>query len=294
MKPSKYSKTCSHGPERNQRLMNYFYGKNVFLTGGSSGIGLATAELLATNGYTVFAASRNPPDEIRSFPGGGEIRPVTLDVRDFESVGITASSVLALSDIGIVIHCAGIGIACAGEDYPLDAVGELMDTNYNGVLSVNSHFLPHLRKRGLGLCIITGSLAGMLPIPYQSHYCASKAALDLYSTALRMEMRDYNVRVCLLMPGDTKTRFTNARKYVISETSPHYEACKRAVSIMEKDEQGGCPPEAAARIIQRLISVKNPPARKIVGIGYKLLMLLRRLLPYKLTEFILRSIYMRR
>jgi len=271
--------------------MNYPYGKNVFLTGGSSGIGLATAELFASSGFTVFSASRSFAEGSRSFPGGGCIQSIALDVRDSLSVDSAASSVLGRADIGIVIHCAGVGIACAGESFPQGAVNDLIETNFCGVLRVNSRFIPHLRKRGNGICVIIGSLAGMFPIPFQSHYCALKAALDSYSSALRMELRDFGVRVSLVMPGDTNTGFTSARKYEIDEASPYYSACLRAVQKMEKDELGGRPPISAARVIMRVAMRKNPPTRKVVGFSYKTLVFLRRLLPERFVEFILRALY---
>ena len=274
--------------------MKYYYGKHAFLTGGSSGIGLASAELLASNGYIVFAASRNPGGENRVFPGGGEIRPVTIDVRDPRSVRTAVESVLKQADVGIVIHCAGLGIACAGEDYPSDAVEGLMETNYNGVLRVNSYIIPHLRKRGKGLCVIIGSIAGVFPIPYQSHYCSSKAALDLYAGALRMELHDYGVNVSLIMPGDTNTGFTGARRYEISEASPLYGDCIRAVRKMEKDELEGRPPVSVARAILHISESKIPSARKVIGFEYKLLVFLKRLLPGRCAEFILRKMYLPR
>ncbi|MCL2408160.1 MAG: SDR family NAD(P)-dependent oxidoreductase [Oscillospiraceae bacterium] len=272
--------------------MKYVYGKNVFLTGGSSGIGLATAELFAANGYTVFAASRNPTAATRTFPGGGEIRPVKLDVRAMKSIGAAAESVLAEADIGIVIHCAGVGIACPGEDFPEDAVTGLIDTNFNGVLRVNSRFLPALRLRKGGICVIVGSVGGVFSIPFQSHYCASKAALISYSKALRMELRDFGVRVSLVSPGDTATDFTTARKYEIDEDSPYYSTCIKSVKKMENDEQNGRPPLSVAQTILRLCTRRNPPAQTVVGFDYKLLVFLRRLMPDRLVEFILRRMYL--
>ena len=271
--------------------MKYIYGKNVFLTGGSSGIGLATAELFAESGYIVYSASRNPPTEVRLFSSGGEIRPIALDVRDMHSIDNAAKSVLAQADIGIIIHSAGVGIACAGEEYPADAIVNLMETNFGGVLRVNNRFLPHLRKRGSGFCVIVGSIAGLFPIPYQSHYCASKAALDLYSGSLRMELQSNGVRVSLVMPGDTRTGFTGARKYEIDNSSPYYDDCIRAVGKMEKDELNGKPPITVAKAILKLSNAKKPPARKIVGFDYKMLIFLRRILPDKIIEFLLRKIY---
>ena len=272
--------------------MKHLYGKNVFLTGGSSGIGLATAKLFAANGYTVFAASRAPLSNDQSFPGGGVIRAVTVDVRDPQSVDTAARYVLAEADIGIVVHCAGIGIACPAEDFPADPVMSLMETNLYGVMRVNSRLLPHLRERGGGLCIIIGSVAGVFPIPFQSHYSASKAALDSYAAALRMELRNFGVCVSLVLPGDTSTGFTDARKYEIDARSPYYASCLRAVQKMENDERGGNSPQSAARAVLGLCSRKNPPLRVIVGFSYKLLSFLRRLLPDRLVLLITRAVYL--
>ena len=272
--------------------MKDLYGKNVLLTGGSSGIGLAAAELLANNGYIVYAASRHPADSVRTYPGGGEIRPIALDVRDPQSVDAATKTILAQADIGIVVHSAGIGIACPAEYLHSDAVTGLIDTNFTGVLRVNSHILPHLRRRGGGLCIIIGSVAGIFPIPYQSHYCSSKAALDLYAAALRMELREHGVRVSLIMPGDTNTQFTDNRTYEIDETSPYYKACHKAVSKMEKDELGGRKPASVAYAILKICGRKNPPRRTIVGFDYKLLALLGRLLPDRLIEKVIMKTYL--
>jgi short-subunit dehydrogenase len=271
--------------------MKYPYGKNVFLTGGSSGIGQATAKLLAENGYIVYAASRNPQDSITKYPGGGEVCSIKLDVTEVQSVNHAAES--AQVDFGIIIHCAGIGIACPGENYPHEAVTKLMETNFNGVLRVNDCFLPNLRKRGNGLCIIVGSVGGVFPIPFQSHYCASKSAVDSYAMALRMELQKHGVQVSLLMPGDTNTGFTGAREYVIEESSPYYNDCVNATKKMEKDELAGRPAISSARAILKLCGQKRPPARKIVGFDYKFLVFLKRILPYSLIERILASMYIK-
>jgi len=274
--------------------MKFRYGKNVFITGGSSGIGAATAELFAENGYIVYAGSRNPSKEIKKYDNGGEIRPVILDVRDKHSVDAAVEHVLAQADIGIVIHCAGVGIACAGEDYPEESVINLMETNFYGVLTVNNRILAHLRNRGNGLCIIVGSVGGIFPIPFQSHYCASKAALDIYARTLRMELQNFGIQVSLVMPGDTNTGFTGTRAYEIAESSPYYESCMRAVGKMEKDEQSGKPPITSAKVIFNLCKKKKPPVRITVGFNYKIMVLLQKILPDNIIEFILKSIYLKK
>jgi len=272
--------------------MNYPYGREVLLTGGSSGIGLACSELLAKNGYIVYSASRNPKSEVITFGGGGEIRPVKMDVSNAASVGEACSEILSRASIGIIIHSAGIGIACPAEDFPPGAVSDLMATNFMGILHLNSLILPHFRRRGSGLCIMVSSVASIFPIPFQSHYCASKSALEAYAGALRMELSDFNIKVALVLPGDTNTGFTNARSYALPENSPHYASCIKSVAKMEKDELSGRPPSSVAEVIYKLIGKKNPPLRSVVGFDYKVLAFAKRLLPERLVEFLLKKMYM--
>jgi len=94
------------------------------------------------------------------------------------------------------------------------------------------------------------------------------------------------------MPGDTNTGFTDARNYEIDEPSPFYEDCIHAVKKMEKDELSGKPPISSARTILKLSKSKNPPARKIVGLDYKLLAFLQRILPNRTVEYLLRKNYL--
>ncbi|MCL2366073.1 MAG: SDR family NAD(P)-dependent oxidoreductase [Oscillospiraceae bacterium] len=268
------------------------YGNNIFITGGSSGIGLACARLFAQNGYHVYAASRNPQKETLNFDGGGQIHPIAMDVCNAQSVKNVLTELLTEVDIGIVLHSAGLGIACPAECFPADSVNMLMDTNFSAILHLNSHFFPHFRKRECGLCVMISSVASIFAIPFQSHYCASKSALESYAEALRMEVSDYNIKVALVLPGDTHTGFTSARSFHIDEASPYYKACTESVAKMEKDELAGASPDCVAKVIFRLSFKKNPPLRTIVGAEYKIFALLKRILPYGLVEFILKKLYL--
>jgi len=271
--------------------MTFPYGRSLFLTGASSGIGRTCAKVLAKSGYTVYAASRNPKTNYEFHGGDGEILTVKMDVTNPHSVEEAIKNVFE-DDIGIVIHCAGIGIACPAEHFPDEAISRLMNTNFTSVMNINSHILPYFRKRGTGLCIIVSSVAGLFPIPFQSHYCSSKAALEAYAGALRMEVSDYKIKVCLVLPGDTKTGFTSARSYEFDESSPYYNACVKSISKMEQDELSGKPPLSVAMVIRELCERKNPPLRTVVGFKYKVLTFMRRILPARLIEFILKRIYM--
>ncbi len=274
--------------------MKALYGKNVLITGGSSGIGLACARLFATQGYRVYACARSQGRQAQTFPSGGQIFPVIMDVCREDSVAAAVDSVIGdAGEIGILIHCAGMGIAGAAEDTPDAAARKQMDVNYFGVLNVNRRVLPHMRRSGRGLILMTGSVAGIFPIPFQSHYSSSKFALEAYARALRMELHEHRIKVMLIEPGDTKTGFTDARRFEIPPESDYAAACRASVAKMENDERKGRSPESAARVALWAAGRSNPPASRVVGFEYKLLAFLRRLLPERAVLFLLRKMYIK-
>jgi short-subunit dehydrogenase len=270
--------------------MQYPYGKQILITGASSGIGKAAAEMFAAKGYTVFAASRRCAEDTQAL-GGGKLVRVRMDVCAEESVRQAKAKIAEMGGIGIVLHCAGMGIAGAAEDTPEAAIRAQFEVNYFGVLRVNRHFLPLLRARGTGLVLFVGSVAGRVPLPYQSHYSATKYALDTYMESLRMETKALGIRVALIEPGDTNTGFTAARQMAVPTDSPYKAHCESAVARMAKDELGGDPPSKPAKAALRLAQRKSPPPRVTVGLPYKVVLLLRRLIPARLFEAILAKIY---
>lgn len=273
--------------------MRFLYGKDVLITGASSGIGAECARLFAESGHRVFACARSLRRGGETFESGGEIIPVILDVCSEDSVKSAIGSILAQTvDIGTVVHCAGAGIAGAAEDTPDEAAHRQMEVNFFGVLRVNRHILPFMRKRGSGLVLIVSSVAGVFPIPFQSHYSSSKSALEAYAGALRMELSRFGIKVAVVAPGDTKTAFTDARRYEIPPGSPYDQLCRRSVSKMERDERRGRSPRAAARDLFSLSRSKNPPFRRVVGTEYKFLVFLRRLLPERLILLLLKRMYL--
>lgn len=263
------------------------YGTQVFITGAGSGLGRACAEFFAKAGCQVTGVSRHCAEKTETV-GSGAIRTLPMDVNDEESI---RRVVEALDRIDIVIHCAGFGIAGACEDTPIELARAQMETNYFGVLRVNAQVLPKMRAQGKGLVLIVSSIAGRIGIPFQSHYSSSKFALEAYAEALRIECAPFGIRVSLLEPGDTKTGFTGARSKELDCNSPYYEVCSRSVAKMERDEQNGKPPESVAAAALKLAGRKNPPVRVAIGAEYKALMALKRFLPDKIIERILKSMY---
>ena len=271
--------------------MNKPYGKIILITGGSAGIGRAAAEMFARDGYEVWAASRRCEGK-RETVGAGVIRSVCMDVCDDESVARAVDLILKESGtIGTVLHCAGWGIAGACEDTPIDAVKAQMETNYYGVLRVNRAVLPSMRAQKCGLILAVSSVAAVFSIPFQSHYCSTKRALESYIETLRMELRPYGIRASILQPGDTKTEFTGARRFEMPDESPYRAQALKSVAVMERDEQNGRTPESVAKVAFSLAHRKKPPVKVTCGLDYKLMRALSGILPLRLVERILRLMY---
>lgn len=263
--------------------MKIRYGKNVLITGGTSGIGMATAVIFSEKGCNVTVCGRKKPSSLPD-----RIKFIQMDVTKEESVREAFSSV---TDLDIVIHCAGFGIAGSGETVCDELAHAQMETNYFGVLRVNRYALPLLREKTHSLILVASSVAGRMSIPFQGHYSSSKFALEAYVEALRMETHPFGVRAALVEPGDTRTGFTSARIEGEKDSSAYSETEMRSIAGMAKSEQNGKSPDTVARVFYALACKKNPPVRKAVGLDYKLLCAIRRIVPDRFAEWVLRLMY---
>ena len=274
----------------NKEFVN-IYGKNVFVTGASSGIGKACALAFAKNGCEVTGVSRNTEEKTENFPGGGSLTLRRLDVTDEAAV---REFVEGLGGVDIAVLCAGMGVAGPAETAPSEMTRKQMEVNYFGTLNAAQPCLTRMRAKGKGLLIVIGSIAGRVSIPMQSQYSASKYALEAFTDAVRMEMRQFGVRASIIEPGDTKTGFTAARiTQEIDEAFAAYEeVLKKSIAKMAGDEQNGKDPDSVAKVALALAAKRNPPARVPVGIDYKALMVLLRFLPDRVKEAIISKLYL--
>jgi len=264
----------------------------VFISGASSGIGKATAELFLSAGYIVYGTSRKAT--FNQAPDTNQIVMLPMDTTDSPSIQKAVDYVIAQEGtIDCVINCAGSGVAGSIEAVPVEKAKQQFDVNFFGTLSVIQAVLPIFRKNKSGRIINIGSVAGYIPIPFQSMYCASKFALEALTETLRMETKKFNIKVSLVEPGDTKTNFTAMREMA---GTPEIEAaympeCDKAIKQMEKDEQNGADPIVVAKAVLKAAKRKYPPVRVSVGFQYKLVYGLSRILPAKLKLSILKMIY---
>ena len=261
--------------------------KVILVTGASSGIGRATALRFARSGHIVYGTSRSP----RTLEG---ILMLSMDVCDQTSVDNAIRQILNTHGrLDILVANAGTGIAGSVEETTHAEAQSQFETNYFGALRTIRCVLPQMRSQGGGRIIGVSSVAAALSIPFQAGYSASKAALDATLVALRGEIRPFGIKVSIVAPGDTKTGFTDARRKVHHDgaDSPYHERFSRSLARMEKDERNGVSPDKVAAVICRMANQKQPPVRVAVGADYRLLLLLARLLPDRLVQWMLERMY---
>ncbi|MBO7502047.1 MAG: SDR family NAD(P)-dependent oxidoreductase [Paludibacteraceae bacterium] len=258
--------------------------KTIVLTGGSSGIGLATAQLFASKGWKVFSLSRSET------PTEG-VTHVPCDVTSEESVSGAIQRVLSMTNrIDVALSNAGYGISGPVEFTELADAKQQFDVNFFGAVTFVKAVLPQMRKQQSGTIIFTSSVAAVLSVPYQGFYSASKAAINALALALANEVRPFGIRVSCLMPGDVATGFTAARNKSQCGESV-YTRSNSAISTMEKDEQSGMTPHKMARKLWWMANKKSPAPFYIGGTLYQLFGFLDWLLPKRLVNWIEGQMY---
>jgi short-subunit dehydrogenase len=273
--------------------------KVVLITGASSGIGKTTADYLMKKGFHIYGTSRKAlgnieVNEASDALTGGFLRMIPMDVTNEESVDNAINTVIEKEGhIDVLVCNAGVGIAGSVEDVSMEEARTQFDINFFGTLRVIKAVLPLMRDQGYGKIIAVSSVAGVISIPYQAHYSSSKYAVEGLAEALRYEVAPFGIKVCLVEPGDTKTGFTKSRitAQKANRESPYYERFTRSLARMEKDEQNGASPISVARVIYKMIKKKNPPVRTTVGLQYKTILFLKKILPGSILEKVVGLLY---
>jgi len=251
--------------------------KVIFITGISSGLGKKTAELLVEKGHIVYGTVRK---EVESKQG---IHILKMDLTDPESIKLAVGSVILKEGrIDILINNAGMHTGGAIETTPIEYIRLQMDTNMMGLVYMLREVLPAMRKQHNGTIINFSSIGGLMGLPFQAFYSASKFAIEGLSEALRMELKQFNINVVVINPGDFHTNNTiNRRKFLANiENDPYMEQFSKTLSIIEKDENGGWPPDVLARKLVKIIERKNPSPRYVIAIfEQKLAVVLKNILP---------------
>lgn len=263
--------------------------KLVVVTGASSGIGLATARLLAERGYTVYGAIRNPADG-EQFSTTPHLHPLLLDVTDPAAVARAAGEVQAAmtgADVfGGLVNNAGIAVSGPMACVSLKELRRQFEVNVFGLVAVTQAFLPLLLAHPPGRIINLSSVAGRITTPFLGPYAASKHAVEALSDAFRRELMPFGVKVIIIQPGPIATPVWSKdveETIALYRHTPYGPLLERTQKYFQKYQTTGLPPEAVARTILRALTVPNPRTRYLVA-GNKLKAYLRRVLPDKMLD----------
>ncbi|HEY3644280.1 MAG TPA: SDR family NAD(P)-dependent oxidoreductase [Gammaproteobacteria bacterium] len=261
--------------------------RNVLITGCSSGIGLASAELLKARGWRVIATARKPEDVAGLEQRGFEA--LQLDVCDALSMQRTLATLFTLTGGGLdaLVNNAGIAIPGAVEDLTRENLQRQFDTNFFGLIELTRQVLPVMRRRGRGRIVMVSSILGRVAMPWRGAYNASKFALEGITDTLRMELRGSGIQVSLVNPGPVKSRFRdnslgNFDAQVDARNSVHAAdyARLRAQTGAEKDDQPfTVGPEVVAAKIAHALESGSPRRRYYVTAPAYVLATARCLLP---------------
>ena len=259
--------------------------KVCVITGGTSGIGKCTAEAMRQKGYAVYELSRRET-------GVAGFVHIPTDVTKPEMVDAAIAEVLRQEDhIDVLINNAGFGVSGAVEFTETAAAKKQLEVNFFGMVNVCHAVLPVMRGAGHGRIVNLSSVAGVVPIPFQTYYSASKAAINSYTMALANEVKPFGVQVCAVMPGDIKTGFTAARQKNIIGDDIYGGRISRSVAGMEKDEQTGMDPAAAGRFIANVALKNSRKPLYTIGFAYKGAVFLTKILPARWLNGLIGMIY---
>jgi len=227
--------------------------KTVFITGSSSGIGRATAEHFARQGWHVAATMRQP-DDADDWGNQPNIHRLRLDVLEPESIrSAIASAIETCGTIDAVVNNAGYGMVGPFEASTPEQVTRQLATNVTGLMNVTRELIPHFRRRGAGTIINVSSMGGRLTFPFYSVYHASKWAVEGFSESLSYELAPFGIRVKIIEPGPIKTDFYDRSQDLVSkpELTVYDELVAKALPVMKKAGATAPGPELVAKAIYR-------------------------------------------
>ncbi|GAA9628320.1 SDR family oxidoreductase [Helicobacter pylori] len=268
--------------------------KVAIITGASSGIGLECALMLLDQGYKVYALSRHATLCVAL--NHALCESIDIDVSDSNALKEVFSNISAKEDhCDVLINSAGYGVFGSVEDTPIDEVKKQFGVNFFALCEVVQFCLPLLKNKPHSKIFNLSSIAGRVNMLFLGHYSASKHALEAYSDALRLELKPFNIQVCLIEPGPVKsnwekTAFENDER----KDSPYALEVNAAKSFYSGVYQKALSPKAVAQKIVFLSMSQKIKARYLIGLKTQLLLALYRILPSSWYDSLFRLIVLKR
>lgn len=264
--------------------------KVILITGASSGIGKACADLLVEKGHIVYGTSRKPQKSEKE-----NLHFIECEVTNRASIEACVQQILTEQNrLDVVMNNAGVGIVGALELTTPEEFDFQMRTNFEGMFNVCSAVIPAFREQHSGTIINVSSVGGVMGLPFQGLYSASKFAVEGFSEALRLELNPFNINVVLIQPGDFNTGFTGSR--MVSEATKNHKdyAAQFATTLklIEDNENSGSSPDKIAKLICKIVAKNKIGFRYPIGnVVERLSIFVKRIVPGRFYQWILRQYY---
>lgn len=265
--------------------------KTVFITGASSGIGRETAKLFSEKGWNVAATMRRPELE-KELNTLENVKVIQCDVTKLDSIKAAVEETIEkFGDIDVLVNNAGYYTVGPLELAESEQIQRQLNTNLLGLIETTRAVLPYMRKKRKGVIINLSSIAGIVSIPLQSLYHATKFGVEGFSESLQYEVRPFNIRVKLIEPGTIKTEFCGRSMTVVKgkNISEYDDYAETVVGNLVFNGNSGSAPEGVAKTIYKAATDRSRKMRYPTG-KMKQMILLRKLLPLNMYQGLVRSI----
>jgi short-subunit dehydrogenase len=240
----------------------------ILITGATSGIGLLIAKKLHDYGCKVFGTSRNPEKYKDNVP----FELIPLDITSQESISNCIEILFSkVQTLDVLINNAGSFLGGSVEETTIKEAYNQFETNFWGAVKMTKAILPIMRKQRSGKIITTGSLTGLIGIPYSSYYSASKHALEGFYKSLRLEVNKFNIKVSVIEPGFFKTNIDSASVYAAETITDYNQLRKLAGDFVKKSVNEAPTPEPVADTVLMIVKAENPKFSYPIGKNSKLL-----------------------
>lgn len=274
-------------PVNKENPNNHKPRKVALVTGGSSGMGAATAARLADAGFTTYAAARRleKMEPLKT----KDIKVIALDVTDEASIQSCVNKITAESGgVDVLVNAAGYGSYGAIEDVPLTEGKNQFQVNLFGAVRLIQLVLPHMRENHYGKIVNITSIGGKIYTPMGGWYHATKFAFEGLSDSLRLEVQGFGIDVIVIEPGGVNTEWGKIALEHLLENSQNSAYASWARKIASLPQGRGSDPDVIAKVIEKAVLAKKPKTRYAKGSTARLMLTLRKILPDRQFDGFLR------
>ncbi len=254
--------------------------QTILVTGASSGFGLLIANRLHQSGYHVIGTSRNPENYQDKLP----FKLLALDIADDNSIlSFTDELFSHIDKLDVLINNAGFYLSGLAEETSIEQGRKQLETNFWGTVKLTNALLPRFRKQRFGKIINVSSIVGLISLPGAAYYAASKHALEGYFGALRFELNEFNIKVCMVEPIGFKTNIVSNSMVAENKINDYDEYRKKLETYTKDLFAKAAEPDPVIDKLIKLVGDKDPKFNHPIGKGASIIVALQHF-AYKIFE----------